>query len=115
EQYCTKGARLQSLYSSWQNQLQIASPELQQAICEATDDLIRLRLSGGAMHTVFAATIVFLLTKYGPLSTTRLIALSTESNLVRSGNTQCDLHNSILKGNRRSCCWTGCGSRSNFG
>ncbi|MFM8727258.1 MAG: phospholipase D-like domain-containing protein [Planctomycetaceae bacterium] len=72
EQYCTKGVRLQSLYSSWQNQLQIASPELQQAICEATDDLIRLRLSGGAMHTVFAATIVFLLTKYGPLSTDEL-------------------------------------------
>lgn len=69
EEYSEKTSRLRDLYSSQQNRLQLASPELQQAITEASDDLIRLRLRGGAMHTVFAATIVFLLTKYGPLST----------------------------------------------
>lgn len=69
EEYSEKSSRLRDLYSLQQNRLQLASPELQRAIAEASDELIRLRLHGGAMHTVFAATIVFLLTKYGPLST----------------------------------------------
>jgi hypothetical protein len=42
------------------------------ALKEAEDQLIRLRLAGGAMHTVFQRTIQYLLTKYGPLSTRRI-------------------------------------------
>lgn len=38
----------------------------------AEDELIKLRLAGGAMHTVFAKTILYLLEHHGPLSTTRL-------------------------------------------
>lgn len=38
----------------------------------AEDELIRLRLAGGAMHTVFAKTVLYLLQRHGPLSTTRL-------------------------------------------
>jgi hypothetical protein len=69
EEYSEKGAKLRDLYSSQQVQSQLAAPELQQALTEAADDLMRLRLNGGAMHTVFAASIMFLLTKHGPLST----------------------------------------------
>jgi hypothetical protein len=42
------------------------------AIQTAEDDLIRFRLAGGAMHRVFAKTIVYLLRKYGPLRTSAL-------------------------------------------
>ena len=35
----------------------------------AEDQLIRLRLAGGAPHTVFAKTIVYLLKRHGPLKT----------------------------------------------
>jgi len=38
----------------------------------AEDDLIRMRLAGGALHTVFAQTIEYLLRKHGPLPTTSL-------------------------------------------
>ena len=38
-------------------------------IRHAEDDLIRLRLAGGAMHTVFARTILYLLRTFGPLPT----------------------------------------------
>jgi hypothetical protein len=39
---------------------------------EAEDQLVRLRLGGGACHTVFAKTIVYLLKRHGPLSTVQL-------------------------------------------
>ncbi len=64
--------RLQELYSQQQTELREASSELEVALTEASDELISLRLSGGGMHTVFAATISYLLTKYGPLSTQEL-------------------------------------------
>jgi HKD family nuclease len=41
----------------------------------AQDQLIRLRLAGGARHTVFAKTIVYLLKRYGPLRTVELYPL----------------------------------------
>lgn len=45
---------------------------LQSALSEAEDQLIRLRLAGGAVHTVFAKTIQYLLAKYGPMQTPQL-------------------------------------------
>jgi len=41
---------------------------------EAEDELIRLRLAGGAMHTVFARTIMYLLQRHGPLTTLEIHA-----------------------------------------
>jgi len=41
---------------------------------EAEDELVRLRLAGGAMHTVFAKTIMYLLRTYGPLTTVKINA-----------------------------------------
>lgn len=40
------------------------------AVRTAESELIRLRLAGGAMHTVFAKTIALLLARQGPLPTT---------------------------------------------
>lgn len=45
---------------------------LSNALREADDALIRTRLAGGAMHTVFARTIEFLLRREGPLATVEL-------------------------------------------
>lgn len=42
------------------------------ALHSAEDTLIRARLAGGAIHTVFATTITFLLRRRGPLSTLQL-------------------------------------------
>lgn len=48
-------------------------PELKRALDEvvrsAEDELIRLRLREGAVHTVFAKTVRFLLSKHGPMAT----------------------------------------------
>jgi hypothetical protein len=41
---------------------------------KAEDELVRLRLAGGAMHTVFAKTILYLLRRSGPLTTVDLHA-----------------------------------------
>lgn len=46
--------------------------EFEKQILTAEDELVRLRLAGGAMHTVFAKTILYLLKRYGPLSTIQL-------------------------------------------
>lgn len=72
ERFSAISLRLQGLYAQQQTQLREASSELEVALTEASDDLIRLRLGGGRMHTVFAATISYLLMRYGPLSTQEL-------------------------------------------
>jgi hypothetical protein len=46
--------------------------EFQRQARLAEDQLIRLRLAGGARHTVFAKTIVYLLKRHGPLKTREL-------------------------------------------
>lgn len=72
EEYSGRTARLRELYCRQQIELPLEFPELHDAINEASDNLIRLRLREGAMHTVFATSIVFLLTKYGALATNDL-------------------------------------------
>lgn len=52
--------------------------EIKQALGEAEDELVRLRLAGGAMHTVFARTVEYLLNREGPLSTERLHPMVAE-------------------------------------
>src|SRR3989338_5626239 len=46
--------------------------EFNEAFRLAEDELIRLRLAGGALHTVFAKTILYLLQCHGSLSTIQL-------------------------------------------
>jgi hypothetical protein len=43
--------------------------EFEKEARKAEDQLIRLRLAGGATHTVFAKTILYLLKRHGPLMT----------------------------------------------
>lgn len=45
---------------------------LRDAMQTVEDDLIRIRLAGGAMHTVFAKTIGYLLQKHGAMSTVQI-------------------------------------------
>ncbi len=46
--------------------------QFQERVRELDDDLIRLRLAGGAVHTVFARTIEYLLHAHGSLATRAL-------------------------------------------
>jgi hypothetical protein len=55
-----------------------ATKALREAMQDAEDDLVRLRLAGGAMHTVFGRTIGYLLRKHGPMSTVQLHKLIHE-------------------------------------
>ncbi|HKI20141.1 MAG TPA: phospholipase D-like domain-containing protein, partial [Isosphaeraceae bacterium] len=61
---------------AFQNQLSSVAGafrnEFERRSREAEDQLVRFRLSGGACHTVFAKTILFLLKRHGPLSTVEL-------------------------------------------
>ncbi len=50
------------------------------AVRSAETELIRLRLAGGAMHTVFAKTIMLLLARRGPLPTTEIHTLVQQLN-----------------------------------
>jgi|GEM_PF-247995 len=49
-----------------------ATKALRDAMRDAEDDLVRLRLGGGAIHTVFGRTISYLLRRNGPLTTPQL-------------------------------------------
>jgi hypothetical protein len=49
-----------------------ATRAFRQAMQRAEDDLIRMRLAGGAMHTVFGRTIAYLLGARGPMSTVQM-------------------------------------------
>lgn len=57
-------------------QVESADPRLaaalRKAIRDAEDELIRLKLAGGAPHAVFARTIRYILGKHGPLQTPQL-------------------------------------------
>lgn len=73
EDYCRIAARLRSTYKKQQKSIvRSIQREFNQQILTAEDELIRLRLAGGAMHTVFAKTILYLLRRYGPLSTVQI-------------------------------------------
>lgn len=71
--YCAATARLQEFFKQQRRTVDAsARRELARALQSAEDDLLRMRLAGGAMHTVFAKTIQYLLRVHGPLSTEEL-------------------------------------------
>lgn len=70
--YAEKSAQLRELYIQQEQAVRRADTRLRRALITAADELTRLRLAGGPMHTVFAATILYLLAKHGPLPTTEL-------------------------------------------
>ena len=71
--YCQIADRVRATYRRQQaTVVKSVRQKFNEALRLAEDELIRLRLAGGAMHTVFAKTILYLLQCHGPLSTTRL-------------------------------------------
>ncbi len=70
--YSRRSTELRELYLAQERTVRRADVRLSKALRAAADDLTRLRLAGGPMHTVFAATILYLLSKHGPLPTTDL-------------------------------------------
>ncbi|MFX0046360.1 MAG: phospholipase D family protein [Candidatus Hermodarchaeota archaeon] len=73
EDYCRIAVRLRSTYKKQQESIvKSVQREFNEQLLTAEDELIRLRLAGGAMHTVFAKTILYLLRRYGPLSTVQI-------------------------------------------
>ena len=71
--YCQVVDRVRATYRRQQaTVVKSVRQEFNEILRLAEDELIRLRLAGGAMHTVFAKTILYLLQCHGPLSTTRL-------------------------------------------
>ena len=73
EAYCQAADELHILFDE---QRRSARREIRRLSSEslrnAQDSLIRVRLAGGAVHTVFARTIEYLLSSQGPLTTERL-------------------------------------------
>jgi hypothetical protein len=71
--YVTAAAELQEEFVRVQRSASAAATRaFREAMRTAEDDLVRLRLAGGAMHTVFAQTIVFLLRTRGSMSTVQI-------------------------------------------
>lgn len=67
--YSHKAAQLRDLYRAQERAVRRVHRRLRNALTAAADDLTRLRLARGPMHTVFAATILYLLAKHGPMLT----------------------------------------------
>lgn len=73
ENYSRIAERLRATYVKQQKAIEKSvKREFEKEILTAEDELVRLRLAGGAMHTVFAKTILYLLKRYGPMATTEL-------------------------------------------
>src|ERR1035437_7063854 len=71
--YCEVSEEIKKLYKqkekSVKSEIEI---RFKKAIRKANDELIRARLSGGALHSVFERTILYLLQKHGPLPTSTI-------------------------------------------
>ena len=71
-EYSHKASQLRDLYRAQERAVRRADTQFRRALTAAADDLTRLRLARGPMHTVFATTILYLLSKHGPMFTTEL-------------------------------------------
>ena len=68
--YVAAAAHLREIFDRQQRTANSADTKaLREAIREAEDDLVRLRLAGGAMRTVFGKSIGYLLRRNGPMAT----------------------------------------------
>lgn len=71
--YCEIADRVRTTYQRQQAATSRAvQNEFKQAMRTAEDELVRFSLAGGAMHTVFAKTILYLLKQRGPQTTVQL-------------------------------------------
>jgi hypothetical protein len=73
DKYCEAADHLRAAFSRQRAAFaRTARAEFERQLHYAQDELIRLRLAGGAMHTVFSRTILYLLRLHGPLATRTL-------------------------------------------
>jgi len=73
DRFCGISLTLSQTYRKQQNSIiKSLKQELKEQLLTAEDELIRLRLAGGAMHTVFEKTILYLINRYGPQTTEEL-------------------------------------------
>jgi hypothetical protein len=73
EKYCEIAREVRHSYRQTRRNIRTEVKRRFQAVVQhADEELIRLKLSGGAMHTVFADTVLYLLRKWGPLTTAEL-------------------------------------------
>lgn len=71
--YCEIADRVRATYQKQQAAVsRVVTHEFNQAVRSAEDELVRISLASGAMHTVFARTILYLLKQHGPLTTVQL-------------------------------------------
>lgn len=70
--YSEAAVQLRDLYRAQEREVRRADIRLRGALRAAADRLVGLRLAGGGMYTIFAATILYLLGKHGPMLTTEL-------------------------------------------
>jgi hypothetical protein len=70
--YSTVAKQLAESFQQYRRETATAKREFERLLRVAQDDLIRLRLAGGPVHTVFARTILYLLNAHGPLSTEQM-------------------------------------------
>jgi phosphatidylserine/phosphatidylglycerophosphate/cardiolipin synthase-like enzyme len=72
-QYCEVADRVRSDFVRSQREISgAAQRRFRDALREAEDELVSLRLAEGAPHSIFARTILYLLKREGPLDTPRL-------------------------------------------
>ena len=71
--YCNAADELRSLFDEQQRSVRREiRRQFEQSLRKAQDRLLRVRLSGGPIHTVFARTVEYLLRAYGALPTESL-------------------------------------------
>lgn len=71
--YCQAAEKVRAAFQRQQNSAARAlRQEFERTRRVAEDELIRMRLAGGAMHTVFAKTVLYLLQRHGPLRTEQI-------------------------------------------
>jgi len=69
--YCDVSAELKEQYKQKETSLKKKefTDKFRRALNKANDELIKIRLAEGSLHSVFAKTIAYLLQKSGPLPT----------------------------------------------
>lgn len=73
EAYCDAASRAQSAFRRRLAAAgRSATRRFQSALRSAEDELLRQRLASGALHTVLAKTILYLLARHGPLATVQM-------------------------------------------
>lgn len=73
QRYSAVARRVRQSYENQERRMDRRLREaFNKAVREAEDELVRFRLAGGAMHTVFGRTVLHLLHKHGPMPTKQI-------------------------------------------